>query len=97
MRIEHVIRHAIELDADEVRHEVAAPQDDLREKDAHGGHAGAEPVLEPHRDEREDQREIAEVEEIGRAIFRPINRHEHGHEGGEGEFQRHWQARFVAG
>jgi hypothetical protein len=84
--VEHVIRHADGAHADEVRGEVHAP-DGLDGDDADGGHAGEEGVLEPDCGEREEEGDVAEVEEIGGAVLLPVNRHEDSHKGSVADFE----------
>ena len=57
-------------------------------QDATGLHADQERALEPHADQREQQGEVAEVEEVPRGVGVPVDGDEDGAEGGVGELER---------
>jgi len=92
--VEHVIGHSKRACADEVRGEINAP-DGLNGNDADGGHAGEKRAFLPNGDQRQEERDIAEIEEIGGAVLMPVNGNEDGHEGGVGDFEPEWEPRGM--
>src|SRR4051812_37585183 len=91
MGFEHVIGHAGERHADEVSEEVDHPQC-LRGHDSDRAHRDKKRALEPDARQREDQRDIAKIEEIGRPVIMQIDRKKHRHERGVGELEPKWNA-----
>ena len=83
-RVVHVGRHAQEVAAEG---EVGDPQR-LRHEDGHRLEAEQEPALPPQAEQRDQQRHVAEVEEVLRPVRVPVVRHEDGDEGRVGHLDR---------
>ena len=91
IRVEHVVGHTGQRDAERIGDEVDDPID-LRQQDADRAHRDEQRALDPDREKRDDQRDIAEIKEVRRPVEVPVDRDQHRHEGRVGELERQRQA-----
>ena len=75
-RVEHVVGHAGERDAGEIAAKIDEP-DDLRHQNADAAFGDQQRILRPDADQSDDQRDVAEIQKVGRPVIVPIDRNEH--------------------
>ena len=83
---EHVVGEAGERMADQVGEEIDHPEG-LRRDDTDCTHGDEQRALDPDADQRNDQGDVAEIQEVGRSIVAQIDRNQHGHEDRVGELE----------
>jgi hypothetical protein len=84
--------------ADQIGQEIDHPEG-LRRDDTDRTDGDEQRALDPDPDQRDDQCDVAEIEEVGRPVVAQIDWNQHGHEGriGEVEPQRNAARRWHNG
>src|SRR5581483_2363550 len=85
IRDKHVIGHAGEREAGNMREKIDDP-DDLRHQDSDRAHRDEEGAFGPDSEQREKQAHVAEIKKVRWAVPVKIGRHQHCHEGAETDF-----------
>ena len=86
LTVKHVTRQVQNLQPQQMTAKIHEPET-LRQQNPHGAQADEQGIFQPHARHREQQRGIAEPEEIGRPVGVQINRYQQGEKRRGGDFR----------